>query len=530
MSLFAIPPNMKNSPPFPPVSSVLAAFLLCLSPLNAVEPAQEPRMGVWLTHGNETLIDAYDAWTNQGNQPIVEFGPMDNWEALTGVTPGYGLAWSVNQWATAYRSRVLWSIPMLPQSGASLSTGAAGSYDHHWRAVATTLINAGYGSCTVRLGWEFNGSWYPWHTNTSAEAANYKAYWKKIVLAMRSVAGANFRFNWCGAVGDQPSGINPSLAYPEDDAGGSYVDEIGVDFYDVLFGNGTATYPLATGDAQWLIDTKRRNSWNSVVIYGTYHLTWWKDFAISKNKPFTFPEWGLANRQPYDSTNYGLSETSFPSGYGGGDNPDFVQRMHEWIVNPANNVSWHAYFQEDNSQIKSKIFQDPSFPVASAKFLDLFGGQKIFTVFQNPVNRIAWTGGYGTRTGAVVATDGTHKPFEGADQYKITYTSTAGFQLAFSEKNLAQATHLRLARKGPIANSTQYFGIRLTASDGTYGAFYSIPRTTTYARSDIPLTMLTAGLNVGRVNSIYIYPMPSTPTGVSDTIYLDSITFIKKTP
>ncbi len=46
----------------------------------------------------------------------------------------------------------------------------------------------------------------------------------------------------------------------------------------------------------------------------------------------SLPEWGLWER---------------PDGHGGGDNPYFIERMHEFIADPANNVAYQAYFEYD---------------------------------------------------------------------------------------------------------------------------------------------------------------------------------------
>ena len=53
-----------------------------------------------------------------------------------------------------------------------------------------------------------------------------------------------------------------------------------------------------------------------------------RDFAAAHGKPMAFPEWGLLVRS---------------DGHGGGDNPYFIQKMHDFFMDPANNVVFHAY-------------------------------------------------------------------------------------------------------------------------------------------------------------------------------------------
>ena len=41
----------------------------------------------------------------------------------------------------------------------------------------------------LRLGWEFNGTWYPWAVTDPTDAADFAAYFRNIVTAMRLVPG-----------------------------------------------------------------------------------------------------------------------------------------------------------------------------------------------------------------------------------------------------------------------------------------------------------------------------------------------------
>ena len=75
-------------------------------------------------------------------------------------------------------------------------------------------------------------------------------------------------------------------------------------------------------------------------------------------KPMTLPEWGLAGRK---------------DGHGGEDNPDFVKKMRAWIHDPAKNVAWHSYFEEDNPEIRSHLFGSKQYPQAAAVYPELFG-------------------------------------------------------------------------------------------------------------------------------------------------------------
>lgn len=64
-----------------------------------------------------------------------------------------------------------------------------------------------------------------------------------------------------------------------------------------------------------------------------------------------------------------------PDGIGGHDNPDYIQRMYDFITDPDNNVAYAAYFEYDytDGQGGSHSLED-SFPNSAAKFKELFVG------------------------------------------------------------------------------------------------------------------------------------------------------------
>jgi len=508
-----------------------------------------PLTGVYLpspSSGNDygNSLPNYENWLNTSVGKVVAFGPNSSWQDITGYLNQWGgdagLFWGMDQFAPPYSNKIVWSIPMLPNSGGyNLAAGAAGTYNSYWTTLAQNLIARGYGSCTIRLGWEFNGSWYPWGQGgwtggLTGTPANYAAYWKNIVTAMRAVPGAHFKFNWCGALGDQyfgPTLNNPSLAFPAPDANGSYVDEIGVDIYDtnpngLYYPMTPYTWASSGYSTPAQQTTKRNQNWTSMTSYGTYNLNWWISFASSKGLPLTVPEWGLAN------TNSQYHE-------GGGDNTIFVQNMYNFFNKTTNNVTWHSYFQQ-GGDFESNIYgynhttgvvtTNPDYPNATALFLSLFGSTTpttVYPVFIGGINHTAWTGGYGTHASSIVNIDNGYEPYEGIEQYKVTYTSLAGFQIAFNTQNLTGANYLRIAIRGPITNSSQTVLLKLTTSTNVYGPAVTLTKNTDdYIVQDIPLSSLSTGLDMTKINSLYFYMTAN--NGTSDTYYLDNITFIHK--
>ena len=94
--------------------------------------------------------------------------------------------------------------------------------------------------------------------------------------------------------------------------------------------------------------------WNEQVR-GVGGLAWHQAFARARNKPTSFPEWGLSIRD---------------DGMGGGDNASFVERMHEWIT--THTVAYHIYFNFDAPDGRHSLLTG-QFPAGSEAFKRRFG-------------------------------------------------------------------------------------------------------------------------------------------------------------
>ena len=187
-------------------------------------------------------------------------------------------SWILGQWqGSGYK--MIWGVPMLPTGysstagvaadGTSLATGATGAYDQYFKTLATNLVAAGQGSSIIRLGWEFNGDWFPWAAN--GKAAAFIGYWQQIVTSMRSVPGGNFSFMWNPDRSDL--GVGDLAQYYPGDA---YVDIVALDVYDEEW----ASYPGAAAE------------WNNMLTQAD-GLDWLASFGATHNKPLAIPEWGL---------------------------------------------------------------------------------------------------------------------------------------------------------------------------------------------------------------------------------------------
>jgi len=322
------------------------------------------RMGVsGLKKGN---YESYAAWLNRPAIWGEDYQILDSWENIEGQ------AWQLGPWsewvhAKAGRRLVL-AVTLLPGTWdgkgpkqgkdagipVSLEEGAKGTYNEHFRKLAENLVKFGLDDTILRLGPEFNAGWTN-HRALHKEAA-FAEYWRQIVNTMRAVPGAGkLQFCW-----------NPANNLVQGDAlkswpGEEYVDYIGVDVYDQSRFPGT--YPILVDDLPEDIRQRREAAWNNWIFDAKRQgLAMWSDFARKHHRPLAIPEWGVVNRK---------------DGYGGMDNPYFIEQMYKFITDPVNNVAFHCYFQASNSDGSHKLISEgdfkTEFPNAATRFKELFG-------------------------------------------------------------------------------------------------------------------------------------------------------------
>jgi hypothetical protein len=212
--------------------------------------------------------------------------PGDVWSNIEGA-PGFLEYWAAWRRGADDRMFVL-NVPMLERSEdhlpdsqvrGLLRAGADGRFDHHFQTLAARLVRLGVPDTVIVLGWEMNGTTYT--HRCGPDPASWKAYWNRIVTAMRSVPGQRFRFDFAPNRG--VDAIPWTECYPGDEV----VDIIGMDSYDQP--------PGETFEHQ---------------VTAPYGLRAQVDFAAAHNKQISYPEWGL---------------------FRNGDNSAYMRRMLEWI-------------------------------------------------------------------------------------------------------------------------------------------------------------------------------------------------------
>jgi hypothetical protein len=176
----------------------------------------------------------------------------------------------------------------------TLQETASGANNQEFVDVAQQLVKAGMGNANIRLGWEMNGTWYPW----GGDPGNYVNAYNNAAEAMKSVPGANFTFTW--NVNNGNSGPAPFQDYYP---GGQNVNVIADDAYD------------NTGSAQ-------------TVISEAGGLQDVANFAQQQGKAFAVPEWGLWNTS--------------------GDDPSYINTMASFFKSVPN-LAWQSYYGDGST-------------------------------------------------------------------------------------------------------------------------------------------------------------------------------------
>jgi hypothetical protein len=273
-------------------------------------------------------LDAFGAW--RGRAVGVAADTLDRWSWTDIEGPRW---WTGRYRSTAYASRLLIAVPMLPDDpSTTLARGAAGDYDAHFARLAHNLVAAGLGSAIIRLGWEFNSPMnYRW--SAVARPAEFAEYFRHVVTAMRAV-NRRFAFDLCVTVAVDGDRLDLPAAWPGD----AYVDDIGMDLYDMSPGG--------------RLNPAERWHWYLAARGGLDDLS---SFAAAHRKPMSFDEWALAS----------------PGWGGGGDDPYFIQAMFDWMN--AHPIAFETY-NNVRYRFTNGRLDDESYPRAAAKYRDLFGG------------------------------------------------------------------------------------------------------------------------------------------------------------
>jgi len=315
----------------------------------ATDNRQPPYLAVWkepkyLPDG----IKEYNQWLNRqlvwvDMSSCMFYGPAKTWPQ---IELSFDRAWG--QWvAEVPGRRAILSVPMLPADGSTLALGATGAYDSHFTALAKNLVESHLGNTILCMG-PVSDWGTAWKVSGKEDAAHFAQYWRQIVDAMRAVPGGEkLQFDWVGP------GAKPN--YPIDDAypADKYVDYIG---WIVNEGSGDKRiypYPAFASDSEKVY--RQQRAWE---LTERPALDVWCAFAKAHGKPFSIPRWNLTAGHARDM---------------GLDAPAFIEGMHSYIHDPANNVYFASYMEYYHySWLSPTNGYKDAFPKSAEMFRKLF--------------------------------------------------------------------------------------------------------------------------------------------------------------
>jgi Glycosyl hydrolase family 26 len=314
-------------------AALVALVVSAVCAPTALADPPVPLSGAYVGPARPGVLSQFATWRGAPATVALDYLGNDDWSDFNDPT------WLLNDWQqfTGNGGRLVLSVPMLVDGGGNFAAGAAGDYDPCFKNLAQKMVAAGDGAATIRLGWEFNGTWFPWSVSPRAgnsdDATEFVADWRHIVTLMRSASGSHFKFDW--TVNNGSSDINPTTAYPGD----AYVDFVGVDAYDEGWANNGGP----------IVDPSLR--WNQIAGQ-QYGLNYWAAFARSHGKQVSVPEWGLVTNNPN----------------GGGDDPTYIRNMYQWFK--QNQPAYETYFDARGS-----VMSVQTTPLAAAQYRSLWADQ-----------------------------------------------------------------------------------------------------------------------------------------------------------
>jgi hypothetical protein len=250
----------------------------------------------WGPVGRERTLQAWEKWLRQEPSSVlgVDFYAQSTWEDFVKID------WVPGVWKKLNPSRnVVWSVG-LTMKGTPLADVAEGLHDAEFEVVARAISQA-QPRAIIRLGWEMNLDDSAWFAK--GQEADYIKAFRHVVGIFRRYSN-DFKYDWCPGWG--PQQLAADLVYPGDDV----VDYIGLDVYDFK----------SEGSPQ--------QRWDTNYLKVPFGLQWHRDFAAQHGKRMSYPEWGVGNA---------------------GDNPFFIQQMHDWFVNNESDIVYAAYFNVDGA-------------------------------------------------------------------------------------------------------------------------------------------------------------------------------------
>lgn len=300
----------------------------------------------WASGVSSWQPDPFAEWRERKLDILTVFSKFDNWAQMRRLgRPGTLLGLQLGR-----PERLSASLAMFPRHDGPVprdqpelwGDAAEGRYDEGWRDGFAHLRGlTDRDDFIFRIGWEWNSvTSYPWGIVDESWAEAYRATFRRYVAIAREKFPRS-QIDWCSLKRGAQRHVDPF--YP----GGDVVDYIGHDRYDR---NPAATSPEAWSEAALVQD----GPGSPIGIAA------WLDFARSKGKLLSIPEWGV----------WSLDGRG---GGGAGDNPIFVEQMFAFFQQHADVIGYECYFNQSGGPAQHRIGPgDVPNPEASAAYASLY--------------------------------------------------------------------------------------------------------------------------------------------------------------
>jgi hypothetical protein len=241
-------------------------------------------------------------------------------------------------------------------SGYNYAACARGEYNSHYAALGRTLASKNITHAAIRFGYEWDGYWFKWGTglynsnNANASEAggtalDYARCFAQFDTQLQSAGQASgkkvFWRTVMNPIHDSFTGRINALQQVLDTAGGArskggHVDIFGIDIYD---------YAPSSPDPA---------------------MTAAVNFTKKNGLPLSVPEWGVAGNSSVSNVD--------------ANGEVFIQKMFNFLSNPANNIAYASYFNANPSVGAAgnhSLSAGSGNGRSRAKFTSLFGNGKV---------------------------------------------------------------------------------------------------------------------------------------------------------
>ena len=304
-----------------------------------------PRSGLpWVSGVSSWKPDAFIEWRGRPLDVITVFSRFNTWQQMQNLArPGTLLGKMAKR-----PERLSISLAMFPRRDGPVprddpslwAEAANGAYDPYWeKGLKTLRRRLARLDPIMRVGWEWNGSSYPWRIVEPRYAEGYRNTFRRLGGIIKFIF-PEAEIDWCSLKhGETLDTID--VFYPGDDI----VDYIGHDRYD------RNPSPVSLPEWQEAVEAVEPTG-------GPRGLNAWLHYAKSKGKRLSIPEWGVWS--------------AADRGGGAGDNAFFVEQMFDFFERNAADIGYECYFNQEGGEAKHTLGPDGFNPEASEAYRRLY--------------------------------------------------------------------------------------------------------------------------------------------------------------